>query len=109
MIQIIALLIASIIVVYILTFRAIVYILSGGMFAILLILLPDVLIEYVLIDIFGARPSLLLYLLTLGAVVLIVYLSVEKNIRKNRFLDFSLGIGLLAGLFVNVMKLFFAR
>jgi hypothetical protein len=94
---------------FFISFRGLVYIISGAMFAILLIWLPDVLMKYVLIDIFGAHASILLYLFTLGAIILIVYLCVEKNIKGNWFLNISLGLGMLTGLFVNAMRFLFMR
>jgi len=109
MIPVIAFITASLIVVYFLTFRSIVYILSGGMFAFLLVMLPDVIMKDVLIDIFGENPSILLYLLTISAIIFVVYLCVEKNLKRNWFLNISLGIGLLVGLFVNVTRLILAR
>ena len=93
----------------IITFRALVYIISGGIFALLLICLPDVFMKYVLNDIFGTPPSLLLYLLTIGAIILVVFLCVEKNLKGNWFLNISLGLGMLTGLFVNAMRLLFMR
>jgi len=93
----------------IITFRALVYIIFGGIFALLLIWLPDVFMKYVLIDIFGISPSIYLYLLILGAIILVVFFSVEKNLDGNLFLNICLGMGLLTGLFVNAMRLFFAR
>jgi len=94
---------------FFISFRGLVYIISGGMFALLLIWLPDILMKYVLIDIFGAHASILLYLLTLGAIILIVYLCVEKNLKRNWLLNISLGLGMLAGLFVNAMRFLFMR
>jgi len=99
----------SLLALFFISFRGLVYIISGGMFAILLIWLPDILMKYVLIDIFGTPPSLLLYLLTIGAIILVVFLCVEKNLKRNWFLNISLGIGLLVGLFVDVTRLILAR
>lgn len=94
---------------YLLSFRNLVYVLSSVMFAVLLVMLPDALMKYVLIDIFGAHPSILLYLLTVCAIIFAVYLCVEKSLKRNWFLNISLGMGLLAGLFVNAMRMIFAR
>lgn len=94
---------------FFISFRGLVYIISGGMFAILLIWLPDILMKYVLIDIFGAHASILLYLFALGAIILLVYLCVEKYLIGNWFLNISLGLGMLAGLFVNAIRFLFMR
>ena len=94
---------------FFISFRGLVYIISGGMFALLLIWLPDVITKYVFIDIFGTPPSILLYLLSLGAIILVVFLCVEKNLKKNKVLDISLGLGLLTGLFLNAMRFIIAR
>lgn len=91
------------------TFRGLVYLLSGGMFAILLVWLPDVIMKYVFYDIFGVPPSRLLYLFTIGSIILVVFLCVEKNLKGNWFLNISLGLGLITGLFLDAMYLFFAR
>jgi hypothetical protein len=99
----------SLVALYFVSFRSLVYIISGGMFALLLLLLPDVLMKYVLIDIFGAHPSILLHLFILGAIILVVFLCVEKNLKGNWFLNISLGLGMLTGLFVNAMRLLFMR
>ena len=94
---------------FFISFRGLVYIISGAMFAILLIWLPDVLMKYILVDIFGAHASILPYLFTLGAIILIVYLCVEKSLKGNWFLNISLGLGMLTGLFVNAMRFLFMR
>jgi len=109
MVPIIVFTILSLLILFFISFRILVHIISGGMFALLLIWLPDVITKYVFIDIFGTPPSIFLYLLSLGAIIVVVFLCVEKNLKRNKVLDISLGLGLLTGLFVNAMKLFFTR
>jgi len=101
--------IVALFVLYMFSFRILVHILCGGMFALLLVWLPEVLTKYVLSDIFGTQPSVFLYLLSLGAIILVVYLCVEKNLKKNRILDISLGLGLIMGLFITAIRLLFGR
>jgi hypothetical protein len=109
MVPIIVFMILSLFILYFISFRILVHVISGGMFALLLIWLPDVIAKYVFNDLFGTPPSILLYLLSLGAIIVVVFLCVEKNLQRNKVLDISLGLGLLTGLFVNAMRLFFAR